>query len=434
MFNFPKQKLANIAQEQDLTSETSALPSTGSRREYKGSFILGALSLGHVLIHWFQQLWPVLIPSVKSGLGLSNVEIGTLTAVRQFAAGPLLAIPSGLLADLYRRRTAIILASAFVAFGLSHFLLAKVPNFFWMVPCVAFLGVGTALWHPASMGTLSRRFPERRGTALAIHGVGASIGDTIAPIAIGFLLLSVSWRGLLEFHLIPALLIALVLWVILTPLYRNQSGEETRPTLRSYWNDVKDLMSSHVVLAIIAVNVLTGMARLTIMTFLPIYIQDDLEYSAFGLGFFWALLHVMGAISQPVMGYLSDKFGRKAVLLPALVIYGLLYLALAIAEPGAQLITVVVLLGLFFYALVNVTQATIMDVATDRIQSSTMGITGVFTQFLSLPAPILAGYLVNRYGTESSFIFAGVVTLIAALVLLMIHVPKSNRPTPKTSG
>ena len=120
--------------------------------------------------------------------------------------------------------------------------------------------------------------------------------------------------------------------------------------------------------------------------------------------------------------------------MPALILYGLLYLALAIAEPGAQLITVIVALGIFFYALVNVTQATIMDVATDQIQSSTMGITGVFTQFLSLPAPILAGYLVNNYGTESSFIFAGVVTLIAALVLFMIHVPRSNRPTPKILG
>lgn len=407
---------------------------SSSLRESKGLFVLASLSIGHVCIHWFQQLWPVIIPSVKSGLGLSNVEIGTLTAIRQFASGPLLTLPSGLLADLFRRRTALILGAAFVAFGISHFLVAQASVFAWIIPGVALLGVGTALWHPASMGTLSRRFPDRRGTVLAIHGVGASIGDTIAPVAIGFLLLSLPWHRLLELHLLPAVIIALILWRTLDSSFKNQDQGGNRPSLSSYWDDIKDLMKNHVVLAIIAVNVLTGMARLTIMTFLPIYIQDDLGYSALGLGYFWALLHVMGAISQPVMGYLSDKIGRKSVLMPALILYGFLYLALAFAEAGIQLVVVITLLGLFFYALVNVTQAAIMDVASDRIQSSTMGITGVFTQFFSLPAPIIAGFLVTRYGTESSFIYAGIVTLIAAIVLAMIHVPKSDRPTPKVLG
>lgn len=399
-----------------------------------GSFILGWLSLGHVCVHWFQQLWPVIIPSVKASLGLSNVEIGILTSVRQFASGPLLALPSGMMSDMFRRRTAIILASAFIAFGVSHFLVAKAGTFSLIIPCVALLGVGTALWHPSAMGTLSRQFPERRGSALAIHGVGASIGDTIAPLAIGFLLLTLSWQKLLELHIVPAVLIALLVWRGLDSVYKKQVQETQRPSLRSYWDDVKDLMQNHVVMAIITVNVLTGMARLTIMTFLPIYIQDDLGYSALGLGFFWGLLHVMGAISQPVMGYLSDKFGRKSVLMPALIIYGLLYLMLAAADAGVQLIIVITALGMFFYALVNVTQATIMDVASDRIQSSTMGITGIFTQFLSLPAPIFAGFLVTKYGTESSFIFAGIATLISSVVLAAISVPKSSRPTPKMLG
>ena len=402
-----------------------------SKVQEKGSFILGSLSLGHVGVHWFQQLWPVIIPSVKASLGLSNVELGILTAVKQFTAGPL-TLPSGFLADLFRRHTAIILASAFVAFGISHFLVAQAPTFAWMIPCVALLGVGTALWHPASIGSLSRRFPDRRGSALAVHGVGASVGDTIAPIAIGFLLLSMSWQQLLELQIIPAVLAALALWKGLSHIYKNQVG--TRSSVGSYWSDIRSLLRNHVVLAIIGVNVLTGMARLTVTTFLPIYIQDDLNYSAFGLGFFWGLLHMMGAVSQPVMGYLSDKFGRKFILLPALFLYGLLYLALAMADSGVQLILVVGALGLFFYALATVTQATVMDVASDRVQSSTMGITGIFTQFISLPAPVFAGFLVTRYGTESAFVFAGVATLMAAFLLAMIRVPRHSDATPQASS
>ena len=220
---------------------------------------------------------------------------------------------------------------------------------------MALLGVGSALWHPAATASLSLRFPERRASALAVHGVSASIGDTIAPLAIGGLLLTLAWQDLLKLHMIPALIITLVVWKSLGSIYAKEEG--VRPSLGSYWSDMKSLIRHRVVLTIIGVNGLTGMGRLSVLTFLPIYIQDDLGYSTFALGFYLALLHAMGAVSQPVMGYLSDKFGRKAILLPSLVAFGLLYLALAVAEPGVQLSLAIGALGLFFYALFTVTSA-----------------------------------------------------------------------------
>ena len=349
--------------------------------------------------------------------------MGVLTSIKQFATGPITTLPSGLLADKFRRNINLILAVAFIAFGVSHFFVALSPSFKWIVPSIALLGIGTALWHPASMGTLSRRFPEKRGLALATHGVGASIGDTVAPLAIGFFLLTVSWQTLLQVHLIPAIVIGILLWKILSSTYKNEEQSKVQFQLRAYWDDVKALVTHPVVVAIISVNIFTNMARLAVTTFLPIYIQDTLGYSALGVGFFWGLLHAMGAISQPIMGYLSDKFGRKSVLLPALIFHGILYLAMAWANTLPQLIIIIALQGLFFYALLNVTTAAIMDVASDRIQSSTMGITGLFNQ-ISLPAPIFAGFLVTRYEIESAFIFSGILTLIAAGVIAIAKIPK----------
>ena len=306
-------------------------------------------------------------------------------------------------------------------------LVALVPNCDSAVPSVALLGIGTALWHPASMGTLSRRFPEKRGSALAAHGVGASIGDTIAPLVIGFFLLTISWQTLLELHLIPAIIISLILWKLLASTYKSEGQSKVQLQLSAYWSDIKSLITHPVVIAIIAVNIFTNMARLTVTTFLPIYIQETLGYSALGVGFFWGLLHAMGAISQPIMGYLSDKFGRKSVLLPSLIVHGILYLALAKADTLLELIIIIALQGLFFYALLNVTTAAIMDVASDRIQSSTMGITGIFNQ-LSLPAPIFAGFLVTRYDIGSAFMLSGILTLIAAGIIGVARMPKLDGP------
>ena len=42
-------------------------------------WLLGVLTTGHFVIHWFQQFFPVILPSIKSGLALNNVEVGALT-------------------------------------------------------------------------------------------------------------------------------------------------------------------------------------------------------------------------------------------------------------------------------------------------------------------------------------------------------------------
>ena len=264
-------------------------PSTTEGRT--GNSLLATLSLGHMAIHWYQQLWPIALPSIKESLGLTDVQVGTLASIKQFTTGPLF-LPAGILADFFRRRTALILAASFLFLGGSYALVAQGSAYVWVIPGVALLGVGTALWHPTAAGALSIRYAERRGTALAFHGVGASIGDTVAPVAIGALLAILTWQGLLRANMIPALLIAFVLWRIMGKIYHV--SEAGRPELRSYMIDAKNMLRHRLVVVVIGVMILTTAARLGIMTFLPIYIQQDLEYSTLELGFYWGLLHAMG--------------------------------------------------------------------------------------------------------------------------------------------
>ena len=62
------------------------------------------------------------------------------------------------------------------------------------------------------MGALSARFPERRATVLAIHGVGATIGDTLTPVAVGALLVAFAWPDVLRAQLLPGILAGLLVW------------------------------------------------------------------------------------------------------------------------------------------------------------------------------------------------------------------------------
>ena len=143
--------------------------------------LLGVLTAGHFVIHWFQQFYPVILPALKSGLALTNVEVGALTSAQQVVVG-LGQLPAGMAADSMVRHRGAILALSLVSMGAAYFLLG-LPLFIWALLGSALIGLGTALWHPTAAAALSNRFPERRATALSIHGTGATLSDTITPLA-----------------------------------------------------------------------------------------------------------------------------------------------------------------------------------------------------------------------------------------------------------
>src|SRR3972149_5868651 len=138
--------------------------------------LLSVLTLGHFFIHWFQQFYPVVLPSLKSGLGLNDVQVGALNSARQFTMGAL-DLPLGMLADSMVRYRGPILASSLAFMGSAYLLMGAAPVFFWALFGSGLVGLGTSLWHPPATASLSHKFSESPATALAIHGLGGAIGD-----------------------------------------------------------------------------------------------------------------------------------------------------------------------------------------------------------------------------------------------------------------
>ena len=385
--------------------------------------LLGVLTGGHFVIHWFQQFFPVILPSIKSGLGLTNVEVGALTSAQQMIMG-LGQLPVGLLADSMVRQRAKMLGLSLLAMGAAYFLLGS-PVFVWTLLGSGLIGLGTALWHPTAAASLSNRFPEHRATALSIHGTGATISDTITPLFVGALLASFSWQTVARLQLLPGLLFAVVVWRALGGLFSE--AEQRPPSGSSQIREVVGVIRNPAFLGVSAATGLLSMGRLVILTFLPIYLQEHLHYSAFALGVFVALMHALGTISQPALGLLSDRFGRKAVLVPSCLLLGLFFALLASVPAGIPLALVIVAIGLFFYTLFNIMNAAVMDVAGAAVQASTYGLMTLITQLVVLPTPMITGYLIGEFGIKFSFVLAGIFLLIAGVVLAPLKLYRGSR-------
>lgn len=387
--------------------------------------LLGVLTGGHFFIHWFQQLFPVVVPTIKAALGLNDVQVGALNSVRQLAMGTL-DFPLGVLADSAARHRSVILASALGLMGTAYFLMGAGPFFFAALCSAGLLGLGTALWHPAAAASLSQRFPERRATALSVHGMGATVSDTLTPLAAGLLLVSFPWETVLSFQLLPALLLGLLVWYALAGLF---SDLETRPSRSKRIREIARLALNPAFIGVASATGLLQMGRLVVITFLPIYLQEHLRYSPFVLGIYIALLHAMGTVSQPVLGFLADRFGRKAVLLPSFVTLGVLFVLLGVVPAGIPLGLVVIAIGLFFYTLMNIVHSAVMDVADSSIQASSFGLTNLVTQAAVIPTPMVAGFLIGIYGIRFSFLVAGALVILGAIVLAPLKLYRGSRIT-----
>ena len=390
----------------------------------KDSSFLYWITFGHIVMHWYQNLFPLILPYFKSEFGLSAVQLGSLNTIQMGIASGLMVVVA-YFADTRRHLQIIILVSAILILGICYFGISLLPTYAWTLIWSGIIGLSVALWHPTSMGGLSLKFPKKRGMALGVHGVGASIGDSLSPIIVGAFIMTFAGRTVLQFHLIPIAIISIIMWRVLSKnevdgQNAKKNSDKNKVDFYTYWTDLKTLIKNPQALSVTISNALISGARVAVLTFLPIYLFDTLGFSSLKMGVYLALLFAMGAISQPIMGILSDRVGRKVILAPSFLILGVLYLLIGSTQNDILLGIIIGILGAFFYPILNIAQAAIMDVGSKDIQSTTMGVSGLVGWPAILVSPIIAGLLVDKFNIEMAFIFAGVISLVSTLILVPI--------------
>jgi len=170
------------------------------------------------------------------------------------------------------------------------------------------------------------------------------------------------------------------------------------------------------------------MSMSSVYAFFPVYCQEDLGFSPAKLGLFVSLLMASGVASQPFLGILSDRFGRKAVLVPSMFLLGSLEILLVWAGAGAGLVLVVFCIGLFIYSLGAIIQAAAMDYTAERTGAMTIGFLLVGSFVFAAPSPTIAGALASTYGTPSVFLYSGALVLLSSVIIMFLPIRRAVRP------
>jgi MFS family permease len=394
----------------------------------RGSFReMWLITLGHSLTHWYPATFYLLLPVIGKELGLSYSEIGLIMTC-QYIAGAVANIPGGVLVDTVGRKGVLMAVSLFWV-GFPYLLMGFTHSYLMLLGCVALVGFGNSLWHPTAIPTLARRFPERKGLVLSLHGMGGNVGDAFAPMVVGALLAAFSWRQVVMMNVVPGIVIALLLFVFLGTLRLGGgkhavAAEGKTQSLREYFAGVPALFRNRGLILLSMSSAFRSMTQNALLTFLPVFLAYELGYSPIWVGACMFALQAAGFAASPVAGYLSDRLGRKSVMMTSMGMTAVVLVFMALAGKSPAFVFFVAVLGFFLYAIRPVMQAWLLETTPKNMGGTSIGVLFGAQALGSSISPLLGGIIADQYGLTATFHFlAG--TIVAAN-LFIFFMPKGE--------
>ena len=395
------------------------MASTVQHPTQRSAVIIPGLAIGHSVFHWVIQSFVVVLPEIQAAFNLSGVGVGGTLSAREIASG-LIALPGGVVVDVLRRYWGLLLAACLGAAAVGSLAMGFSPAYPLLLVGMGVVAASHSLWHLPAQASLSHHFPEKRGLALSFHGVGGSIGDVAGPLATGALLALLTWRGLLNIYGAVPIFLAVLAFVLFRHIGRARDEQETGVSVSQRVDVTKQLLRNPVLWGLTMVRGLRGMALVALVTVLPLYLDHDLEVSAFSRGFHIGLLIAVGLVAKPVAGYMSDRWGRRQVLVPGLVWSCLMALALLPFSEGLVLSLVIAALGLFLYPDQPIVVASVFDVVGRDVANTGMGVVSCIAFFMSAGSSLLAGWLYEAYDFDVVVYYIAGLFAVAAVIFAVL--------------
>ena len=381
------------------------------------------LAVGHVAFHWILQSFVVVLPEIQRTFGLNGVGVGGILSMRELASS-LVALPGGVVVDMVRKWWGWLLAGCVAASGLGSLLMGISPAYPLLLFGVAVVAISHSLWHLPASASLSHHFASRRGVMLSFHGVGGSVGDVAGPLITGVLLLVMSWRGILSIYAVAPFFMGLMALWAFKGIGAAKEDDAKTAGLGERLSKTKSLLKSPVLWGIIAVRGLRGMALVALVTLLPLYLGNDLELGVFNRGFHIGMLIAVGLLAKPVAGMVSDKLGRKQVLVPGLLWSCALVLLLVVFDDGVMLTVTIALLGLFLYPDQPILTAAYFDIVDREVATTGLGVVSFASFLMSAASPLIAGGLYEAFDFQAGLYYIGGLFALAAVVFAILPLSK----------
>jgi MFS family permease len=390
--------------------------STASRHRLgRNVLALSAVSLlNDVASEMTYPLLPVFLASV---LGASATAVGAIEGTAESAAA-LLKLTSGWWSDRVRRRKPLVLAGYTIASAIRPLIgIAHSASQVLTIRVTDRIGKGLR-GAPRDALIADSVNPTIRGRAFGFHRAADHAGAMLGPL-LAFALLrwgGLELRTLFLLTAIPGALAIVTLFFGVREIPRSAPVEERRldlkaPLSRRFW-------------AYLGVLLLFTLGNST-DAFLLLR-ADQLGVTPALIPILWAMLHVVKSVSSAPGGILSDRLGRRPLIIAGWLLYAAVYFAFGRAEAQWQAWTLFAVYGIYFGLTEGVEKALVTDLVAPERRGTAFGWYNLAIGLGAFPASLLFGAIWDRWGSTTAFDFGALLALTAALG--MAFVAPGRRP------
>jgi MFS family permease len=339
----------------------------------------------------------------------------------QYIAAAVANVPGGVLVDTVGRKGLLMGVSLFWV-GFPYLLIGFTHSYPMLLACIALVGFGNSLWHPTAIPTLGQRYPERKGLVLSLHGMGGNVGDAVAPLVIGAALLAFSWREVVVLNVVPGLVVALLIFVFMSTITLRGPEKHAHEgqSFKHYLKELKLLFRNRALVLLSTGSSFRTMTQAALLTFLPVFLAHEMGYSPFWTGACLFALQAAGFAAAPLAGHLSDRMGRKSILMGSMLASALVLAAMALAGGSPLFIALVAVLGFFLYATRPVIQAWLLESTPKSMGGSSIGVLFGAQALGGALGPLLGGMVADRFGLGATFYFLAATIVIANVFVVWV--------------
>jgi len=375
--------------------------------------LLVAFSVAHFAHHVTNSLLSALLPFIRDAFALSYTDAGFAVTAYTIASGVTNA-PLGVLADRIGARRVIVWG--LVLIGLSSVAIGLSSEYWQLLAFLVVMGIASGTYHAPASALIAEMFSSRRGMAMGTHTTAGHLSFFAAPLVAGTLAAAGTWRTPYIAFAIAPIACAVLLWRV-APM-------ATRSTGRHGWlATVGDIGAvARRVGALVSLSILFQIVLSAAMAFLSLYLVDARGISPGVAAALFGVPQLAGLVGAPMAGTLSDRFGRRIVLLLGLALMGPAAWALT-AVPNELVFLPLLLIGVSLSIRATTTEVLIVDNTPPERRSTVLGTYYLVNQPVGgIAAPIFGG-IAGAIGIGVAYSWLAVAFLVLSAIALLAAFP-----------
>ena len=383
----------------------------------KNIFILGLVSLFTDLSS--QMVFPLIPLFLTTVLGASAYIVGIVEGAAETTAS-LLKIISGYWSDKIKKR------KRFILFGYSLssitkplFAFANVWSFVLFIRVIERIGKGLRS-APRDALVAESCDESTRGKAYGFHRAMDGIGSVLGAVLAFLLLPTFGYQNIFLFAFVPSI-IAVFAILFIQEKKSPVKIEEKEISINLSFKELPANLKLYIIVSSIFSLGHVGYAFLLLRA-QNIGLADDTAI------LLYVLFYIVYTICIIPFGILSDKIGRKPILIMGYLIYAITSIGLIFTSNSYVIILCFVTYGIFYAMIDGVQRAFVVDLAPKHLRATSLGVFHAAIGMVALPGGFIAGLLWDKISPETTFFYGFTLSIISIGLFTFVKSGTVNCP------